>query len=166
MLEQINGTDLYFKPIYNGRYEVGSDGNVYTTVKYKKKTAMIGKVANSGYRMVVLTFNGKKIYKNVHRLVAEAFIPNSDDKREVNHIDGNKLNNAVENLEWVTTRENQLHNRDVLRCMSKAKLSMEKANEIRDRYAKGGVTQIELAEQYGVKKSIIGQILTNKRWVV
>lgn len=166
MLEQTNGTDLYFNPIYDGRYEVGSDGNIYTTVKYKKKTAMIGKVAKSGYRMVVLTVDGKKIYKNVHRLVAEAFIANPDNKREVNHIDGNKLNNSVDNLEWVTTRENQLHNRDTLHCMSKAKLSMEKANEIREKYAQGGVTHRKLAELYGVKKSIIGQILTNKSWVI
>lgn len=62
-----------------------------------------------GYRMVVFTVNGKKIYKNVHRLVAENFLENHENKPEVNHKDGDKQNNSVDNLEWVTSSENQKH---------------------------------------------------------
>ena len=54
----------------------------------------------------------KRVY--VHRLVAQAFIPNPENKRDVNHINGNKKDNRLENLEWTTHRENTIHGRDVL----------------------------------------------------
>ena len=62
-----------------------------------------------GYRLVDLYKGGMRSKKRVNRLVAEAFIPNPENKPEVNHKDGNKSNNNVENLEWVTTRENCRH---------------------------------------------------------
>ena len=62
-----------------------------------------------GYLQITLQKQGKKEYKKVHRLVAEAFIENTYNKREVNHIDGNKSNNNATNLEWVTSSENQIH---------------------------------------------------------
>ena len=62
-----------------------------------------------GYLAVDLYENGERKTKRVHRLVAEAFIPNPDNKTEVNHKDGNKLNNNVSNLEWVTSKENVRH---------------------------------------------------------
>ena len=68
-----------------------------------------------GYLQVTLQKHKNRKYKKVHRLVAETFIPNLENKREVNHIDGNKTNNCVENLEWVTTSENQLHSNYVLK---------------------------------------------------
>ena len=62
-----------------------------------------------GYMVVALYKDDKRHFKKMHRLVAEAFIPNPDNKPEVNHIDGNKKNNTVENLEWNTTKENCEH---------------------------------------------------------
>lgn len=62
-----------------------------------------------GYCMIFLYLNGKRKNKLIHRLVAEAFIPNKEYKKEVNHIDGNKQNNSVNNLEWVTPSENAKH---------------------------------------------------------
>lgn len=62
-----------------------------------------------GYQLVDLYSSGVRTKKRVNRLVAEAFIPNPDNKPEVNHKDGNKSNNNVENLEWVTKKENCRH---------------------------------------------------------
>ncbi len=62
-----------------------------------------------GYKKVVLTKNGKRKTYTVHRLVAMAFIPNPYSKKTVNHIDGNKLNNCVDNLEWATSKEQKEH---------------------------------------------------------
>lgn len=62
-----------------------------------------------GYRSAHLYIDGKDYQTPVHRLVAKAFIPNPDSKPQVNHIDANKLNNNVENLEWVTNKENSHH---------------------------------------------------------
>ena len=101
---------------YEGFYQVSNLGNVRSvprngTVKYYK----ILKPNNvKGYYQVTLQKKGKKKIYKVHRLVAKTFIKNTYNKREVNHIDGNKLNNAVTNLEWVTAKENSNHRVNVL----------------------------------------------------
>lgn len=63
----------------------------------------------TGYLCVGLRLNGKRKICRIHRLVAEVFIPNPNDKSEVNHCDGHKLNNYVSNLDWVTPSENMQH---------------------------------------------------------
>lgn len=88
----------------NKRYLVFSDGRIYSTATNK---FLIGEVSNAGYLRVELRDkqgNAKKY--SVHRIVAETFIPNPLSKPQVNHLDENKINNAVENLEWVTPKEN------------------------------------------------------------
>jgi len=62
-----------------------------------------------GYVMVSLYYDGASALRIAHRLVAKAFIPNPEGKRTVNHIDGNKVNNQVDNLEWNTQKENNTH---------------------------------------------------------
>jgi hypothetical protein len=98
--------NVIYKDIVNfeGQYFISNTGIAKNTRK-ELKTHRI----NSGYLCLKFTVNGKRTNHLVHRLVAEAFIPNPDNKREVNHIDGNKLNNNVCNLEWVTSSENKLH---------------------------------------------------------
>lgn len=89
-------------------YEITSWGRV---LNKKTGTFLNPYVHDKGYlRVDLYGKQGKKHFK-VHRLVAEAFIPNLGGKPQINHIDGNNQNNSVSNLEWVTNRENNLHAR-------------------------------------------------------
>lgn len=85
-------------------YKIREDGNVISFKKGEPKI-LKGLSDTKGYLYVCL---GKR-YPKIHRLVALAFIPNLDNKPQVNHIDGNKKNNNISNLEWVTNGENQKH---------------------------------------------------------
>tara|TARA_R110000772_G_scaffold263872_1_gene383918 strand:+ start:44 stop:577 length:534 start_codon:yes stop_codon:yes gene_type:complete len=67
--------------------------------------------SRKGYLMVSVKIDGKKYHTSVHRLIALSFIPNPENKPQVNHIDGNKLNNVISNLEWCTNKENHDHAR-------------------------------------------------------
>lgn len=109
-----------FKDIsgYKGLYQISNLGRVkrlarkqphavYGTMDVKEIILSPGKSA--GYWSVSLTKNGEMKSIRVHRLICEAFIPNPEGKDCVNHIDGNKLNNSIENLEWVTYSENHKH---------------------------------------------------------
>lgn len=90
----------------NDKYEVSNTGKVR-----RKETGRIltPSLNFCGYEYVTICFSGKHKQIRVHRAVAEAFIPNPENKPEVNHIDGDKLNNCVENLEWCTRLENEQH---------------------------------------------------------
>lgn len=76
---------------------------------YDRELILKEKINRFGYKFVGLSNKSGRKNKAVHRLVAEAFIPNQNDMPEVNHIDGNKQNNCVNNLEWCSRRENVLH---------------------------------------------------------
>lgn len=86
-------------------YEVSNLGRV-CSFKGKYPKILKPKKNRYGYLYVILYTDGNKVTKKVHRLVAEAFIPNPENKPEVNHIDEDKENNVADNLEWVTNREN------------------------------------------------------------
>ena len=149
-------------PIFGGAYEAAEDGTIYS-IKRKTRRALVGKVTKAGYRMVVITIERKKRYCSVHRIIASAFLPKPDNCREVNHKDGNKLNNSVANLEWVTTRQNQLH--AIMSGLRPAlKLDYSKAAEIRKLYSTGQYTHRELGQIFGVGKTLISDIIKNKRW--
>lgn len=89
---------------FNGHYLIGNNGTILNRTKTLKTY-----INNSGYECIKLTALKSNKHRLIHRLVAETFIPNPDNKPEVNHKDGNKLNNTVENLEWVTSSENKRH---------------------------------------------------------
>ena len=99
---------------YEGIYQVSNYGRVKSLSRkisngtgfyISKEKILSGHINSKGYIQVEL--KGKPVL--VHRLVAKVFIPNIDNKPQVNHIDGDKINNRVENLEWCTNSENQIH---------------------------------------------------------
>lgn len=93
---------------FEGLYQVSDLGRVKS---FHGKTPRILKQATTpnGYRIVCLMKDGIKTMVTIHRLVAEAFIPNMDNKPDINHMNGNKTDNRVSNLEWATRAENVLH---------------------------------------------------------
>lgn len=92
-------------------YEIS---NLARIRRIKGKHCLYGRIIkqqlNRGkYSMVFLSIKGNKHYKQVHRLLAKAFIPNPKNKPQINHKDSNRSNNSLSNLEWVTASENSLH---------------------------------------------------------
>lgn len=101
---------------YEGFYQVSNLGRIKSIPRNGtiKNSKILKQNVVRGYGQIALQKRGKIKYEKVHRLVAKMFIFNQNNLPEVNHIDGNKLNNNVSNLEWVTTRDNQLHSVYVL----------------------------------------------------
>jgi hypothetical protein len=104
-------------PNYEGLYQVSNLGRVKVldrdvnsgiknNINVKRKGKILKQYVKNGYLQVTLTVNNKRKYINVHRLVAQAFIPNPNNLPQVNHKDENKQNNYVENLEWCSAKYN------------------------------------------------------------
>ncbi len=170
---------------FEGLYQVSNLGRVKSLERYKENHGKLQKVEekiktinikNSGYQFVQLYKNNK--YKNlmVHRLVAQAFIPNVNNKPQINHIDGNKLNNNVTNLEWITKSENEKHawNAGLKQCTEKLKETTRKTNK---EYKSKPINQLDLQGNYirtwlnaheasrllGIDRSTISQCCTGGR---
>lgn len=149
---------------YEGKYSVTEDGRVWS---HFYRRWMRGTLAMVGYWYVALRKNGETSHVLVHRLVAEAYLPNPDGKRTVNHKDGNKQNNRTSNLEWATDGEQQVHalatglssNSGELHYA--AKLSSVDVEYIRS--LKGVSTPKEIAAMYGVTPLHVSDILAGRR---
>lgn len=156
-----------FKQIkgYEGLYEVSNLGRIRST---SYKGVKILKPQGKRCLHVVLCKNQVKELKLVHRLVAEYFIPNPNNKPQVNHIDGNRYNNEVSNLEWCTTQENNIHAYNVgllsrYENRPSAKLTKEKVLKIPE-YIKQGATTNDLATLFRVSRRCIDNIFEGKNW--
>lgn len=88
---------------YEGLYGITSCGKVWS---YKRKKFLVPTDNGNGYLQVLLCKNGKVKSYRIHRLVAEAYIPNTDNLPDVDHIDNDKTHNYVNNLQWTTHRDN------------------------------------------------------------
>ena len=101
---------------FGGMYSVSNTGEVMSHQRFAEgiNRLLFNRILKklkkgSGYLGVTLSKNNKQYQKSIHRLVAENFIPNPKNKPQVNHKDGDKHNNNVDNLQWVTVSENTLH---------------------------------------------------------
>lgn len=99
----------YSIPGYEGLYEINKHGRIRSLRKKYFHKELSVRIDRAGYLTVRLNKKGKCSTQYIHRLLALTFIPNKENKKFVNHIDGNKLHNRIENLEWVTHSENVTH---------------------------------------------------------
>lgn len=100
-----------WRPVEGFSYEVSSRGRVRRAETGRVVKSQFIKARTDLYERVELWRHNHRHIRYVHRLVAQAFIPNPERKPEVNHLDENTLNNAVSNLEWSTRSENEAHKR-------------------------------------------------------
>ena len=145
------------------RYAVTEDGQI---INRKTRRVLRQYLNNWGYSYVgIIDDTGKQRWKRVHRIVLAAFTPNPEGYSECHHIDSDKTNNHLLNLQWVTHKQNLLHWRDFISTKpdSHFRLTMADATVIRKRYAEG-CTQAELAEDYGVHVSTVADVLRNRTW--
>ena len=151
--------------LFDGKYKVFDDGTIRSYTSHSKGKEIRGKISvRTGYQMVLLyDQQSKRHCVNVHRLVAKAFIPNPNNLPQVNHKNGIKTDNRVENLEWSTPTENVLHCRDYVGSKV-CKINLTQAEEIRE-LRKQGLSVREISEKYGIQKSQIYAICKNQRWV-
>ncbi len=156
---------------YEGMYMVSDEGRVMSVPRNTASGLYCGTVLaqrpyRSGrYKAVTLSRNSERRCFSVHRLVAEAFIPNPEGKSQVNHKDGNKNNNVLSNLEWVTASENVLHSYRFLPRKSFShfhpkKLTWQQVKEIRE--SKG--TACSVAKRYGISDVMVLKIRKGECW--
>lgn len=165
-----------WKPVigYEGIYEISNAGQVKSLSRtdkrgHKRNEKFLRPALNArGYLFVSFYDNVSKV---IHRLVAESFLSNDFNKEEVNHKNGNKTDNRLENLEWVTHSENLKHACETgLKSIPKgektynAKLTNKEADEIRSLYRTGNWTHKKLSLHFGVSKSVVQKILNNKTY--
>lgn len=168
--EVIKTKDVMAKEIVGfENYKATLDGDIIN----ENGKVLKGHIDKDGYRQILLYNNKKRKYFRQHRLVLRAFCPiENEHLYQVNHIDGNKLNNKLSNLEWVTPSENIRHS--FMMGMSSQtgsknampKLTEEDVIKIREIYIKGdknfGVCA--LARMFNVTHSVISRIVNGKGW--
>lgn len=167
---------------YEDYYLIDSLGNVISIPRLSKNKnqfsngyAVLGtKINKNGYVNVTICINNKTKTLLLHRLVAQAFIPNPNNYPCVNHIDGNKFNNNIENLEWCTHQQNSRHafENNVNGFKDKCILNLEKINQeikyIKIIVEKNGITNIfnsskEAAEFIGCNKDSLTRAIREKK---
>jgi len=161
---------MKWKPVKGreGSYEVSDSGQIR-----KCSGKVLGQWKNDqGYSLARLA-NPRKTVR-VHRIVAEAFIPNPKSYPFVNHIDCNRSNNSVENLEWCTQWQNLEHSRRLGRMQNdywkgkrspNAALDEETVRQIRQAYANGNISWDAVGKKFGVSKRTVGRIVNGESYV-
>lgn len=155
-------------PDTKGEYMISSFGRV-KSIKIRKnglKERLISSNTGNVYKLATLTIDGKEIYKTIHRLVAKSFIPNPENKPYVNHKDGNKKNNHVSNLEWVTPSENNLHSVKIGTSGGRRKYSEEQIRKVHlIRKENKDASYKYISAETGVNKNVVGRVLCGHTWL-
>lgn len=174
-------TTEQWKPIpgYEGFYSVSDQGRIRRDAGGKgSKCGQILRTPSNGtgYLKAILCVNTKHKQYLVHRLVLLAFVGPCPEGQQGNHKNGTKTDNRLDNLEWVTPRDNQLHKHAVLGYPHQrpeprfgerhphSKLTDDKVREIRRLAAEGTLLQREIAELFGVKQNVVSRIVRRVAW--
>lgn len=175
-MSNVKNSPEIWKPIHNfeGWYEASNAGFIKRLKRGKGSRGehiLKAHLDRNGYLQVELHKNGIGYHLHMSRLVAGAFLGQCPDKLEVNHINGIKTDNRVENLEYVTRSQNQKHayaNRLHVAKQGdehwKSKLTLPDVAEIRRLLKDSNLTMIEIATLYGVDDAVISQINTGRSW--
>lgn len=149
-------------PDFNDKYFVNTKGEVYNTAL--DRLLKLVKVGRMDHLRAQLCKDGKYHQRYSHRLVAEAFIPNPENKPIINHIDSNPQNNSVENLEWCTPKENVQHCVDAGRRRYNNKVVKTTEEIVRDilEMSYNNVFHRDIAKKYNMSRSHIGHIKIGK----
>ena len=151
---------------YEGFYEVSTLGRIRRTESGRLRTLSLAQ--GRKYINVCLSGGGQAATPDVHRLVAQAFVPNPENKPMVNHIDGDKMNNRASNLEWSTQVENSVHAVDLGLIKSgtrayNSRLNDDAVKEMR-RLHQTGVSYADLGRAYGVDGSTVSSAVRRVTW--
>ena len=156
-----------WKKIPKFNYEISDDGRVKFLggwQKFGNQTQFIPerevKTFPNKERGNYICVNLSRKKFRVHRLVAEAFVPNPDNLPHINHKDGDKSNNRKENLEWTTILENNQHSHEVLKNNPGGKFNEDIVKQIRETTGSSS----ELAKLFGCNRQTINHIKTRKTW--
>lgn len=159
---------------YEGWYQVSNQGNVKRIMpgRRTRPNRLLRRTrGGDGYEHVSLYKHGKEGRASVHFLVCQAFHGPRPDGFEVNHKDGDRTNNRVDNLEWVTHSENTHHAIHVLGAPRwkgerhwRTHLTGSQIKEIRRLYATGEYTQLQLSGMFKIARTAIGKIIRRESW--
>lgn len=147
-------------------YFITNKGRVVNSVTNK---ILKPKITANGYWQITFQINGKRYEERVHRILAKSFIPNPDNKPHVNHIDGDKLNYSLDNLEWVTPKENAIHASEngLLPVGEKAggsKISEKQAMMIINALNNGERNRDIVKKYHFATRSIVEKIRNETKW--
>lgn len=153
------------KQFRNIQYYIDTNYRIYNIITKRYIKPILKKFSKdySKRYFVGLYIDGKQKNFMYYRVLAEVFIPNPNNLPQVNHIDGNPLNDQISNLEWVSASDNNLH--AIRNGLRPTKLNLAKANEIRDLLSKG-YTINEICNMYNVGRTIISKIRDNISWKI
>lgn len=148
---------------YDGIYKVSNLGKVISTNQDNTGKLLTGRRTGKGYLSVALFKKSVRKNQLVHRLVAQTFIPNPENKPQVNHIDEDKTNNRVDNLEWVSAKENANHGSRNSRIHQNKAVHYNRKQIICITNGEKYNSLTEACESLGVTKTLVSRVLTGER---